>query len=386
MASKSTLLDEIDKVLMVLSVSRTGINDRKRLLSSNTIIMNGGEGDDKLLDEMEGYESLRESNSVPILALPFFIDIKLLSNRPYLHITSSMLNTEDFSKVFADILCMEEATLIIDSFSLNDVGGSRLHNLLKSFLNSFDNRLRIILRVVDDAESVVHDVSKFVERRFNFPGSVLKSKRPRMSDASGTCNSSSRYLPGSGLDSSVDTYSTESLQLQIKEQDQRLSSLNEQLQTAMTEARSKEVLIENKNLEIIQLENEVESLKTEALAKDKLIGSMKVKSMSLGTSEKIIQTSVTGFSNPDSMLKELQRYVACSKLPPCEILYRKVKNFKMTLRYEISDVTKCVMEVTKGLEFFELSESTFIAVGSNKSQAKSSCARLCIDMLLRKLV
>ena len=397
---------EFAKVLDLLKVSRCGNNDGEVLpISSGMVETDVVIRDLTVLNKMDGFETLRGKSSVPIVSVPTCIDYKILSSRPYVKISSEMLNFQDFSKILSEVLCQEECSIIIETHALEKIGESRLIKMLHMFSSSFNNSVRIIL-LVDDDTSVA--VQKFVEKAFmgNEQSQLERMSlnndcKRRLVDSrvfgsegdSGCSTERETQTKVNALQTEISLLKrfNENKDKKICEGEMEASMLRDEvnaLSVKVNESKQQYLKLsselEDKKSYILKIESELCSVKQQLSCKEKIL-------LQLNLSDELTESksSVSTQTIPNSSTKNsvrnaevIRKCIETSKITPYEALYRKIKHLKLNLSYSsVNSRIICEMEVLKGLEPFNLSVSKFTADGRSKNQAKNNCAKLLIAKL-----
>ena len=206
-ASKADILARIVAVLEFLSISRVSV-DNKMLASSSLKMSRGSNRKSKTVGEMDKFDEGRQNNTVPVVSHRACTDLNELSDRPYLKITSAVLNGENFSTSLAHLLTEEVCTIFFETAGLKKDGSSRLDKLLQTFPKFFDSKLRIVLLFRAPALAVMEPFAKYVEQEFGTVGLV----RSITSDSPG---SRKKFK----FDSNVDDEEPEKLKLKQKAQE-----------------------------------------------------------------------------------------------------------------------------------------------------------------------
>ena len=164
-ASKVVILARIESVLEFIKISRVSV-DNKELAQSCVKMVSGSDSKSREVSEMDKFEEERQQNTVTVISQQYCRDLSELSDRPYLMITSVVLNTEDFSTALSYLLTEEVCTLFVETSGLKKGGSSRLKKLLEEFPKFFDNRVRVVLLFKSPSLAVLDTFSKHVEHQF----------------------------------------------------------------------------------------------------------------------------------------------------------------------------------------------------------------------------
>ena len=143
--TKPTILAELERVLGFLKFSRVGSDTKPLATSTSITVKEGCLNKNQKVIAMDNFDSSRGKNTVPIVSHQFCRDLKDLSNRPYIKITSAALNSEDFSSTFAEMLAKDNCSIFFETGALTKKGEKRLLNLLEGFQTMFDSKVRVIL-------------------------------------------------------------------------------------------------------------------------------------------------------------------------------------------------------------------------------------------------
>ena len=187
--TKSTILAELERVLGFLKLSRVGSDGKPLAASPSLIVQEGCLNKSQNVIAMDNFDSGRGKNTVPIVSHQFSRDLREITNRPYLKITSTALNSEDFSTIFAEMLAKDDCSIFFETGALTKKGEKRLLKLLEGFQTMFDSKVRVVLLCKSSVSpaAIVEPFVKFVEKHFT----LNKSARPL--PVSETSESSKRF-------------------------------------------------------------------------------------------------------------------------------------------------------------------------------------------------
>ena len=169
--SKVVILARIESLLEFVNISRVSV-DNKKLATSSLKMINGSDSKSRIVSEMDMFDEGRPHNTVPVISHQFCKDLSELSDRPYLKITSTVLNSEDFSAALAHLLTEEVCTIFFETAGLKKGGSSSLMKLLDKFPSHFDSKVRVVLLFRTSTMAVLDPFSKYVEHVFGLASLV----------------------------------------------------------------------------------------------------------------------------------------------------------------------------------------------------------------------
>ena len=169
--SKVVILARIESLLEFVNISRVSV-DNKKLATSSLKMINGSDSKSRIVSEMDMFDEGRPHNTLPVSSHQFCKDLSELSDRPYLKITSTVLNSEDFSAALAHLLTEEVCTIFFETAGLKKGGSSSLMKLLDKFPSHFDSKVRVVLLFRTSTMVVFDPFSKYVEQVFGLASLV----------------------------------------------------------------------------------------------------------------------------------------------------------------------------------------------------------------------
>lgn len=393
--SKEEILKDIDQVLSLLNKARCDLNRNSLPLSSAIVVTDNIVDDTSILDQFDGFESVRTVDSVSIVSISARIDIKLLSSRPYLKITTEMLNCQDISKALAEILCMNESCLMFETFGLNKLGESRLIMLLDIFLTSFDSRVRIILLI--KREATPRTLHQYSEKEFHPDKLTDDRKRRKIDEISVNLQPDDASVSESSLQTEIfslkqlnDSKDKKIIEIE-QERDawkkdaaslkQSLSEMKGKLNIYEQELENSQQKLTEQEEYVKKIDQQVKDVRSQLYEKEKSV--MELKGLIHDESSRVdISTQTDPNGGLKVVVNEIMKCINDSKWTPFDAMHRRLKHLKVKCDFSIQDgVVKCEMEVLRGLEQFQMSASKFHGEGPSKKQAKNNAARFFITQL-----